>query len=311
MAEYVVAGVTGHTGSVVAQTLLDSGRKVRVLIRDPHKAERWKKRGAHVGPDRPLQLARSAERAAGDGGGLLHPALVSPQHHQHPRQGEEDDRRHGPGDRRDRRQARRLRLVGGGPARRRHRARRPAARCRAGAEDAQDAGDLPPALLLHGELGPGAPGRQGGAAQHLPPGRAQVGPRRRRTTSARRPRGCSSSTRSSTGWWSWPAPRTWGRRTWPGSSPSCSTPRSSPWSSRWTRWPRRSPGWASRPSSRDVPAPLRGHRRRRLRSEHPESVVRGKDTLEQALGGDAGQALGCGRVRSPRTAATSPAREQG
>jgi len=49
MAEYVVAGVTGHTGSVVAQTLLDSGRKLRVLVRDPHKAERWKKRGAHVG----------------------------------------------------------------------------------------------------------------------------------------------------------------------------------------------------------------------------------------------------------------------
>jgi uncharacterized protein YbjT (DUF2867 family) len=48
MAEYVVAGVTGHTGSVVAQTLLDSGRKLRVLVRDPHKAERWKKRGAHV-----------------------------------------------------------------------------------------------------------------------------------------------------------------------------------------------------------------------------------------------------------------------
>ncbi len=49
MAEYVVAGVTGHTGSVVAQTLLDTGRKVRVIVRDPHKAERWKKRGAHVG----------------------------------------------------------------------------------------------------------------------------------------------------------------------------------------------------------------------------------------------------------------------
>ena len=49
MAEYVVAGATGHVGSVVAQTLMDSGRKVRVLVRDPHKAERWKKRGAHVG----------------------------------------------------------------------------------------------------------------------------------------------------------------------------------------------------------------------------------------------------------------------
>ena len=49
MAEYVVAGATGHVGSVVAQTLLDSGRKVRVIVRDTHKAERWKKRGAHVG----------------------------------------------------------------------------------------------------------------------------------------------------------------------------------------------------------------------------------------------------------------------
>jgi uncharacterized protein YbjT (DUF2867 family) len=49
MAEYVVAGATGHVGSSVAQALLDSGRKVRVITRDPHKAERWKKRGAHVG----------------------------------------------------------------------------------------------------------------------------------------------------------------------------------------------------------------------------------------------------------------------
>ena len=49
MAEYVVAGATGHVGSVVAQSLLDSGRKVRVIVRDTHKAERWKKRGAHVG----------------------------------------------------------------------------------------------------------------------------------------------------------------------------------------------------------------------------------------------------------------------
>jgi uncharacterized protein YbjT (DUF2867 family) len=49
MAEYVVAGATGHVGSAVAQSLLDSGRKVRVIARDPHKAERWKKRGAHVG----------------------------------------------------------------------------------------------------------------------------------------------------------------------------------------------------------------------------------------------------------------------
>lgn len=48
MAEYVVAGVTGHTGAAVAQTLLEGGRKLRVLVRDAAKAERWRKRGAHV-----------------------------------------------------------------------------------------------------------------------------------------------------------------------------------------------------------------------------------------------------------------------
>ena len=52
MAEYVVAGATGHVGSVVAQTLLDSGRKVRVIVRDTHKAERWKKRGVTRGSTR-------------------------------------------------------------------------------------------------------------------------------------------------------------------------------------------------------------------------------------------------------------------
>ena len=48
MTAYAVAGANGHTGSVVAQTLLEQGRKVRVLVRDPHKAERWRKRGADV-----------------------------------------------------------------------------------------------------------------------------------------------------------------------------------------------------------------------------------------------------------------------
>jgi uncharacterized protein YbjT (DUF2867 family) len=45
---YFVAGVTGHTGAVVAQSLLDQKLKVRVFVRDSAKAERWKKRGAEV-----------------------------------------------------------------------------------------------------------------------------------------------------------------------------------------------------------------------------------------------------------------------
>ena len=48
MSTYVVAGVSGHTGAVVAQTLLDQKLKVRVLVREAAKAERWKKRGAEV-----------------------------------------------------------------------------------------------------------------------------------------------------------------------------------------------------------------------------------------------------------------------
>jgi uncharacterized protein YbjT (DUF2867 family) len=48
MPTYLVAGVSGHTGAVVAQSLLDQKQKVRVLVRDAAKAERWKKRGAEV-----------------------------------------------------------------------------------------------------------------------------------------------------------------------------------------------------------------------------------------------------------------------
>jgi uncharacterized protein YbjT (DUF2867 family) len=48
MPTFLVAGVSGHTGAVVAQYLLDQKQKVRVLVRDPAKGERWKKRGAEV-----------------------------------------------------------------------------------------------------------------------------------------------------------------------------------------------------------------------------------------------------------------------
>jgi uncharacterized protein YbjT (DUF2867 family) len=48
MSTTLVTGVSGHTGSVVAQTLLEQKQKVRVLVRDAAKGERWKKRGAEV-----------------------------------------------------------------------------------------------------------------------------------------------------------------------------------------------------------------------------------------------------------------------
>ncbi|WP_158502211.1 NmrA family NAD(P)-binding protein [Vitiosangium sp. GDMCC 1.1324] len=45
---YVVTGASGHTGSVVARTLLERGERVRVLLRDEAKAEPWRRWGAEV-----------------------------------------------------------------------------------------------------------------------------------------------------------------------------------------------------------------------------------------------------------------------
>ncbi len=45
---FVVAGVSGNTGSVVANTLLSQGHAVRVLVRDAAKGAAWKAKGAEV-----------------------------------------------------------------------------------------------------------------------------------------------------------------------------------------------------------------------------------------------------------------------
>jgi uncharacterized protein YbjT (DUF2867 family) len=45
---FVVAGVTGNTGSVVAETLLAAGKRVRVLVRDSAKGAKWQAKGADV-----------------------------------------------------------------------------------------------------------------------------------------------------------------------------------------------------------------------------------------------------------------------
>lgn len=45
---FVIAGVTGHVGSVVAKELLARGKKVKVLVRDPQKGATWSKLGAEV-----------------------------------------------------------------------------------------------------------------------------------------------------------------------------------------------------------------------------------------------------------------------
>lgn len=45
---FAIAGTTGHTGKVVADTLLARGKKVRVIVRDAGKGAAWKARGAEV-----------------------------------------------------------------------------------------------------------------------------------------------------------------------------------------------------------------------------------------------------------------------
>jgi uncharacterized protein YbjT (DUF2867 family) len=45
---YAIAGVSGHVGSVAAETLLAQGKPVRVIVRDAAKGAPWKAKGAEV-----------------------------------------------------------------------------------------------------------------------------------------------------------------------------------------------------------------------------------------------------------------------
>src|ERR1043165_7598852 len=47
-AMYAIAGVSGHTGSVAAETLLAQGKPVRVIVRDAAKGAAWSQKGAEV-----------------------------------------------------------------------------------------------------------------------------------------------------------------------------------------------------------------------------------------------------------------------
>ncbi len=45
---YVVGGVTGHTGSLIARTLLERGERVRAIVRNREHIYNWKDQGAEV-----------------------------------------------------------------------------------------------------------------------------------------------------------------------------------------------------------------------------------------------------------------------
>src|SRR6185295_17669043 len=68
LAMYVIAGVSGNTGSVVANTLLADKQPVRVIVRDAAKGEPWKAKGAEVvvaSLDDRASLARALTGATG------------------------------------------------------------------------------------------------------------------------------------------------------------------------------------------------------------------------------------------------------
>lgn len=65
---FVIAGVSGNTGSVVASTLLAAKQPVRVIVRDAAKGEPWKAKGAEVAIaslDDRAALARALTGATG------------------------------------------------------------------------------------------------------------------------------------------------------------------------------------------------------------------------------------------------------
>jgi uncharacterized protein YbjT (DUF2867 family) len=72
---FVVAGATGQTGGAAADVLLRAGRKIRVLVRDPAKAERWRARGAEVSAADLADERSLADALAGAEGAYL---LVPP-----------------------------------------------------------------------------------------------------------------------------------------------------------------------------------------------------------------------------------------
>lgn len=75
---YVIAGVTGNTGRVAAQALLDAGEKVRVVVRDAAKGAPWAAKGAEVAvADLGDASALSAALAGATGAYLLLPPNVT------------------------------------------------------------------------------------------------------------------------------------------------------------------------------------------------------------------------------------------
>ncbi len=73
---FVVTGATGNTGSVVAETLLQQGKQVKVVLRDNAKADGWKAKGAEAAiADMGDSAALAAALKGAEGAYILVPPL--------------------------------------------------------------------------------------------------------------------------------------------------------------------------------------------------------------------------------------------
>ena len=114
-AMFVVAGASGNTGKVVADTLLAQKSDVRVIVRDATKGEAWATRGARSRRPRWTTPRRSRRPCAGRGRVPAPPAALRARPRRAPTTGGAPRSRRG--DRGERRGARRPALVGRGAAR--------------------------------------------------------------------------------------------------------------------------------------------------------------------------------------------------
>lgn len=76
---FVISGVTGNTGSVAAQTLIDQGQSVRVIVRSEEKGEPWKAKGAEVAVAEIMDIDAMSKALSGASGAyfLLPPDLTN------------------------------------------------------------------------------------------------------------------------------------------------------------------------------------------------------------------------------------------
>jgi uncharacterized protein YbjT (DUF2867 family) len=48
MRTFVIAGITGHVGAVVASELLARGERIKAIVRNPNRGAPWGDRGAEI-----------------------------------------------------------------------------------------------------------------------------------------------------------------------------------------------------------------------------------------------------------------------